>query len=75
MAWKMVGLRDGQACENTAGHNKRDGNAQVQHQTRILLRELFVAERVYDAAKGQGNGLDHGRKGVEEADEEQIDAS
>jgi hypothetical protein len=68
------GLRNGQARKDTTSQHKRNGNAQIEDQTGILLRELFLGERVDDAAKGQGNSLDNGRKGVEEADQQHVDA-
>jgi hypothetical protein len=71
-----VDLRDGQACEDTTSHHKRNGDAEVQDEAGILLGGLLVRERMHNAgAKWQRNGLDHGREGVEEADEHHVDAA
>lgn len=46
----------------------------MSYQAGVLLGQLFLDERVDDAAKGQGDRLDHGRKGVEQVDDEHVDA-
>jgi hypothetical protein len=71
-----VDLRDSQACKDAASQDERNGNAQVQDEAGISLGQLLVLERVHEAgAKGQRNGLDHGRKGMEEAYEQHVDAA
>jgi hypothetical protein len=68
-------LRNGQARENTTSQNKCNCDAQVQNQAGILLGELFLGKCMRNAAEGQGNGLDHGHKSVEDVDEEHVDAT
>lgn len=67
-------LRNGQASKNTTSKNERDSNAQVDPETRIVRRlgQVLVGERGHNAAKREG--LDQGCKGVEDADEEHVDA-
>jgi hypothetical protein len=69
-------LRDGQACEDASCQHKRNGDAEVQDEAGVLLGRLLVREGMHHAgAEGQRNGLDHGREGVEEADEHHVDAA
>jgi hypothetical protein len=69
-----VGVRDGQACKDTAREHEGDGNAQIEPERRVLggLGQLLVGERAHDAAEREG--LDQRCKGVEDADEQHIDA-
>lgn len=67
-------LRDGQTCEDTTGQNEREGHAQIENQACIFLGELLVGKGTDDPAKGKRNSFDNGREGVEETDEEHVDA-
>jgi hypothetical protein len=68
-------LRNGQTREDTTPKDQHQGNAQVQDQTGVLLRVRLLREREGGAAEWQGDGLDNGRKGVEQADQQHVDAS
>lgn len=70
----LYDLRNSQSRENTTAQDERKSDAQIQDEAGILLRELVFSKRADNPAEGKRDGLDHGRKGVEEADEEQADA-
>lgn len=74
MSRSTDGLRNGQTRENTTSKNERESNAQVQHEAGVLFGGLLFSERAHDASERERDGLDHGRKGVEEADKEQAHA-
>ena len=67
-------VRNSQASKDTSSKYQRNGNAQVDPETRIFRRlgKFLFGERVDDAAKR--DGLDQGCKGVEDADKEHVDA-
>lgn len=69
-----VRVRNCQTSEDTASEHEPNGDSQVEPEARVFgrLGQVLIGECADDTAERQG--LDQGCKGVEDADEEHVDA-
>ena len=69
-----VRVRNGQTSKDTTSEHQPNGDAQVEPETRIVRRlgQVLVSECAHEAAKRKC--LDQGYEGVEDADNEHVDA-